>query len=99
MVNNSTGIRFDSVNFNNPIPASVNPNDPSVDVWGSKNISFSGVKMHGSLDGNPANDGYGLYARHRSGISVTNEEFTQIGRGAVFNAALGRGQGGERGGQ
>src|SRR3546814_14355558 len=34
MVNNSTGIRFDSVNFNNPIPASVNPNAPSFDVWG-----------------------------------------------------------------
>lgn len=52
-------------------------------VVGSSNIKFDGMKFHGSLDGNPANDGIGIQITNVTGFSVTNSLFTEGYRGIV----------------
>jgi hypothetical protein len=52
-------------------------------VASSKNISMVGVKIHGSLDGNPANDGVGLIVRDSVSFSIKDSSFTELQRGTV----------------
>lgn len=46
----------------------------------SSDIHFDGIKMHGSLDGNAANDVQGLQIRDSVNVSVKNSEFQQLER-------------------
>lgn len=57
------------------------------DVRDSSNLKFDNMKFHGSLDGDPSNDGYGLYATNVSGLSVTNTEFTELYRGTAVQTS------------
>lgn len=49
-----------------------------------RNIHFDRVHVHGSRDGDPANDVQGIHIRHGSDISVTNSEFQQLERGMAI---------------
>jgi hypothetical protein len=53
-------------------------------VAGGSDISFDQCYVHGSLDGDPRNDGIGLQIRAAKNVSVTNCEFEQLGRGGQF---------------
>jgi Ca2+-binding RTX toxin-like protein len=56
----------------------------ATNAWGfsvgsSSDIHLSGLKVHGSLDGNPGNDSGGLLVRDSSDVSITGSEFQQLG--------------------
>lgn len=50
-------------------------------VRNSTNIRFSGVEIHGSEDGDPSNDGYGLLVSGTSGFRIDNSSFSDLFRG------------------
>jgi len=52
-------------------------------VQDSSNIHFDHVSVHGSLDNNPANDGFGIAVQRSADISITNSEFQQLAKGAA----------------
>jgi hypothetical protein len=51
----------------------------------STNITFDTVRVRGSLDGNPLNDGVGLAIANSTGIKVINSDFQQLFRGLVLS--------------
>ncbi len=55
-------------------------------VRDSSKIVFDGNHVHGSLDGNPLNDGYGLVAQNVTAMTLTNNTFEQLTRGAQLSA-------------
>lgn len=59
----------------------------SGEFWGSQNLTLDRVKVHGSLDGNPQNDGWGLLIRDMDGVTIRNSEFTELSRGLMFERA------------
>jgi len=50
----------------------------------SQNITLTGVKVHGSLDNNPQNDGRGLIVNSSSNVLVENSLFTELHRGLLI---------------
>lgn len=53
-------------------------------VGDSSNIRFENVRFEGSLDGNPANDGWGLYVVRVAGLTVTGGRFEEFHRAYVI---------------
>ena len=47
----------------------------------SRNLTIDGVKVRGSLDGNPQNDGQGLVLRNVDGALIKESSFEQLSRG------------------
>jgi Ca2+-binding RTX toxin-like protein len=73
------------INFSNlEMDASAHTADWGFAVYYSKNISFSGVHVHGSLDGNPQNDVAALMIRWSEGVTVKGSEFEQLKHGVAF---------------
>jgi uncharacterized coiled-coil protein SlyX len=56
-------------------------------VGDSKTVGFERVKVHGSLDGNPANDPIGLQLRTVEDVWVRDSEFTELNRGLNIGGA------------
>ena len=70
--------------------ARLNQDDHSIlaKVSGGGNITFDTVHFHGSLDGNPKNDGTGInFGGGIVGVKIMNSEFEQLGRGATIGGA------------
>ena len=55
-----------------------------VSVLNSQNVTLDGVKFHGTLNNNPRDDGWGLVVSDSQNVRVTNSDFTELNRGAVF---------------
>jgi Ca2+-binding RTX toxin-like protein len=74
LVRDSSGLNFRNLEF------FVNPKDAvrAFEVSGSKDVHFTGLKVHGSIDGNPQNDGSGLMIRDSQDVSVTHSEFFEL---------------------
>ena len=70
-VKQSSGLTFENLEFR------VSGNSVFV-VTGSEDVHFSDISMHGSMDGNPKNDGEGLLLRDSSNVSVSGSEFQQL---------------------
>lgn len=49
-------------------------------VRDSSNIKMTGMKVHGSLDNDPSNDGTGLFLTGLTGFSLTDSDFTELFR-------------------
>jgi hypothetical protein len=47
-------------------------------VHDSTRVEFKGVHFHGSVDGNPANDGWGLLASNNTNLSVIDSKFHEL---------------------
>jgi Right handed beta helix region len=58
-----------------------------VDVLKSNHITFDKLYVHGSLDNNPGNDGYGIGINNVQFVKITNSRFEQLGRGTVFSSS------------
>lgn len=73
-VNKSSGIKFENleIEFGGAAAAA------AVTVAGSQNVEFSRLHVHGSLDGDPRNDGNGLLLRDSANIVLSNSEFEQL---------------------
>lgn len=54
-------------------------------VRDSTKIVFDGNYFHGSLDGNPANDGYGLVSQNVTALTLINNTFEELTRGAQLS--------------
>lgn len=54
-------------------------------VRNSSTIVFDGNHIHGSMDNNAQNDGYGLLVDTVAGLSLINNTFEQLTRGAVVS--------------
>jgi hypothetical protein len=55
-----------------------------VSLYDARNISLDQIRFHGTLNNNPRDDGWGIVVSDSSNVSVTNSDFTELNRGAVF---------------
>jgi len=69
-----TGLEFDATGATTTTPFMVGE---------SRDVHFSDLKVHGSLDRNPQNDVNGLYIRRSTDVSVSDSEFQQLQVGVV----------------
>lgn len=76
-VNDSSGFTFRDLDLSAGTGAGNNP----FTVAASQNIHFSGLSVHGSLDGKPQNDVNGFLIRESKNISITDSEFQDLGYG------------------
>jgi hypothetical protein len=53
----------------------------------STNIKLSQLTMHGSLDGEPSNDGIGMMVRNNTGFSISESSFTDFYRGVIVQGS------------
>jgi hypothetical protein len=60
------------------------PSSPAYNIYTSQNITLDHVSVHGSLDGNPQNDVFGISFFDSKSITVTNSEFQQLSSGVGF---------------
>jgi hypothetical protein len=79
-ITGSSGLNFKNVEF------FVDPNKIlySHQVYGSKDIHFDNINVHGTLNGTPHGDKNGLMIRKSSDVSVTNSEFHELHFGISF---------------
>ncbi len=54
-----------------------------VTVNGSSNIAFVGLSVHGSLDGDVGNDGYGMRIDGSRGITIAQSHFEALNRAVI----------------
>lgn len=80
-VTRSSNFLIEDVDIANPIPVGGARAD-AVQVNGSRDISFVGVDMHGSLNGTPWDDSRGMAIIGSSRIAVLDSRFTEL-RAAV----------------
>lgn len=85
----SSGIVFRNVDIGSPLKPGekIEVATAAATINGSRNVTFDHVHVHGSLDGNAANDRYGLSFRGSSGIKITNSSFEQLTRAALFGSS------------
>jgi len=74
-LSSSNGLTFSNLDFK--VSTYAGAPAPFV-VGGSQDVHFTGIYVHGSLDGNPGNDGAGLLIRSSSNVSVEDSEFEQL---------------------
>ena len=78
-----TGMTFKSLDIGRGLTSSESPEASAMaKVTGGGNITFDSNHIHGSMDGNALNDGIGLMIKSVNGVTVSNNEFEQLGRGA-----------------
>src|SRR6185369_2824277 len=78
-----TGMTFKSLDIGRGLTSSESTEAAAMaKVTGGGNITFDSNHIHGSLDGNALNDGIGLMIKSVNGVTVSNNEFEQLGRGA-----------------
>jgi len=77
-----SNVTFKSLDIGRSLKAGENPTSVYMGkvTSGSSNITFDTVHVHGSLDGNPNNDGQGLLIDQSKNVTVTNSQFEQLGR-------------------
>jgi parallel beta-helix repeat protein len=80
LVRDSSGLTFRGLEFN------VDPAKPlnSFQVMKSSDIHFDRLHVHGTLNGNPADDKVGLMIRESKDVSITNSEFQQLWHAVSF---------------
>ncbi|MBL8556598.1 MAG: right-handed parallel beta-helix repeat-containing protein [Phenylobacterium sp.] len=76
IVKDSEGLTFKGLDMN--VAAA---KDFPYQVLSSNNVTFDGVKVHGSLDGNIQNDAAGMQIRNSTNVTVSNSEFQQLKHG------------------
>lgn len=85
-VENSSNFRFKSVDIGRALTSSESISSATMaKISLSANITFDAVRVRGSLDGNPKNDGVGLAIANSTGIKVINSNFQQLFRGLVLS--------------
>jgi len=77
VVTSSSGLTFTGLEFDSTGATSGQP----FVVSDSRDIHFANVSVHGSMDGNPKNDGGGLFFRRSTDVSVDASEFQQLSQG------------------
>ena len=85
-VDNSSNFRFKSIDIGRALTSTETISSATMaKISLSANITFDTVRVRGSLDGNPANDGVGLAISNSTGVKVINSDFQQLFRGLVLS--------------
>jgi hypothetical protein len=83
-VNGSRNILFQGLDIGRALA----PGEPEwtqlATVIGGENIRFDRVSLHGSLDGNAANDGWGIYVTGTRGFALTGSNVQELMRAFVI---------------
>lgn len=83
-LNNVQNVSFANLDIGRAL-GSTEPDYTSLNrITGSRNVTLDHVKLHGSLDGDPGNDGFLLLVKGSDGVSLLNSELTEGNRGAAF---------------
>jgi hypothetical protein len=54
-------------------------------IQSSNNVTFDRVFIHGSLDNNPGNDGWGMFVANSNNVTVQNSRLQELNRGVLFD--------------
>jgi hypothetical protein len=84
-VNSVTNLTLSNLDIGRALTATEATSVTMNQISNSKNIVVEGTKFHGSLDGNPQNDGLLLAVRGSDTVTIRGCEFTEGYRGAFFN--------------
>ena len=84
-VNDSSHIVFRGLDVGRPLKSGEPEWTKYATLTNASYVTFDAVSFHGSLDGNSANDGYGLGVTGGHHITLQNNQFQQLARGAVFS--------------
>ena len=76
-VTNSQNLSFQNLHLDFSSPWTV----WNAQIVGSKNIEFSGMNIHGSLNNNPGDDQSGILVKDSSNVRITGSEFQQLDHG------------------
>ena len=79
-INQSSGLHFSHLTFATSLynaPTSTFAATPFV-AYGSSNLSFDHISVHGTMDNNPQDDVNGMRLQGCSNVSITNSEFQQL---------------------
>ena len=76
-VSNSQGLSFSNLHLDFSSPWTV----WNAQITGSSNIVFSGMNIHGSLNGNPGDDQSGILVKDSKNVTITGSEFQQLDHG------------------
>lgn len=79
VMENVSGLTFRNVVFSAEAPTS-----PAYNIYNGQNITLDHVNVHGSLDGNPQNDPFGISFFDSNNITVSNSVFQQLSSGLGF---------------
>jgi hypothetical protein len=81
----SSNIRFSNLDVGRPL----NPGEPDYKNYiyaeSATRLNFNNLFVHGSLDGDPGNDGQGLIVRNSSFINVVNSHFEDLHRAVAVS--------------
>ncbi len=80
----SSHIKFHGLEIGRPLLTGEPEHTRYAYVKNGSYITFSSVFFRGSMDGNSANDGYGLWVANGKFVTVQNSRFEQLARGVVF---------------
>lgn len=58
-------------------------------VTGSRDIRFTGLNVHGSMNGTPINDASGIAVRNSENVRIEDSEFQQLVRGLTVSGSKG----------
>lgn len=88
-VANSRNLRFADLEIGDGL----RPGEPRwtrmAEVANSQCVGFDAVHVHGSLDGDPRNDGWGVFVRDSGQVSVSGSEFQHLWRGILVQSSDG----------
>ena len=88
-ITDSSNIALSALDVGRPMQKHEKDYGKMVMIMESTNISLDDMTIHGSLDGNTHNDGWGVLVSDSANVRVTGSEFTELHRGAVFQRSTG----------
>lgn len=80
-VNDSTNVRFVNLTVHHRLEDGELTVEPGIDVIGSRRISFNNITVHGTVDGNPGNDGFGFRISDSSNVMIYDSRFFELRAG------------------
>jgi hypothetical protein len=84
---NVSHVALRSVEVGRPLATGESLFTKFVELLNSNHVTIDKVYVHGSLDNNPGNDGYGIGVNNVQFVKITNSRFEQLGRGTVFSSS------------
>lgn len=89
VVEKSSFLNFQSIDLGRGLAANEPEYTKISTIQNSSNIKMADMSIHGSLDGNSANDGIGLFVNRVTGFELTGSSVEQVFRGVLVQASHG----------
>lgn len=82
-IRNSSQLSFAGLSIGHALGLTEYYYSPMIRIDSSASIKFAGVSVHGSLDGDPANDGRGISVTNVTGLTIEGSTFSNLNTGIV----------------